>query len=250
MNRYFGACLAAALAASLVTTSRADEKEALAAVDKAGAALGEEKLAKAAGVSWKTKGVLTLGGNENEITGKATYAGIDKVRNEFSAEINGMAVDGVTVVDGVKGWRKFNDNLMEMDDEALANEKRNMYMAAAASRPSILKGKGFKVDSAPGVDVAGKPTVGVKVVGPDGKPFTLYLDKETGLPTQLAAKVRGFGGEDVDQVTTYSDYKDFGGVKRYTKTLSTRDGDKFIEATLSDFQILEKIEPGTFAEPK
>lgn len=250
MKRPLGMLLAAAIAVNLAHASRADEKEALATVDKASAAIGEEKMAKAVGVSWKTKGTLTLGGNENEISGKAIYGGVDKLRSEFSAEINGNAIDGITVVAGDKGWRKFNDNLMELDGDALATEKRNLYLAAAASRPSILKGKGFKVDSAPGVEVAGKPTVGVKATGPDGKTFLMYFDMETGLPAKLAAKVMGFGGDEVDQVITYSAYKEFDGVKRYTKSVSTRDGEKFIESTLSDFQLLEKFDADTFAEPK
>ena len=37
---------------------------------------------------------------------------------------NGDRVKGVTVLDRDKGWRKFGDNLTEMDTGAVANERR------------------------------------------------------------------------------------------------------------------------------
>ena len=37
----------------------------------------------------------------------------------------------------------------------------------------------------------GKPAAALKVTGPDGKDFTLYFDKESGLPVRMVAKVIG-----------------------------------------------------------
>jgi hypothetical protein len=64
------------------------------------------------------------------------------------------------------------------------------------------------------------------------------------------AKVISFGGQEVTQETTYSNYKDFGGIKRATKVESKRDGEKFIDAEITDFKVLDKVDPKTFAEPE
>ena len=54
-----------------------------------------------------------------------------------------------------------------------------------------LKGKGFKFVSAADDKVGDKPASVVKVTGPDGKDFTLYFDKTSGLPVKRTAKLTG-----------------------------------------------------------
>src|SRR5262249_22918297 len=108
----------------------------------------------------------------------------------------------------------------------------------------------FKLEAASEDQVAGKPAVGIKVTGPDNKDFRLFFDKETGLPVKLTAKVVGFMGEEVDQETTFADYKDFQGIKKATKINSKRNGEKFLDQQISDFKVLDKVDPKTFTEPQ
>ena len=89
----------------------------------------------------------------------------------------------------------------------------------------------------------------VKGTGPDGKSFTLCFDKQTGLPLKLSATVRGFQGEDFTQDTTYSDYKDFDGVKLPAKEIITINGKKLSEARFTSYKSLSRIEDGTFDRP-
>src|SRR5581483_10963718 len=120
----------------------------------------------------------------------------------------------------------------------------------AATMPAIIKHPGFKAEAADEQKVADKAAVGLKVTGPDGKDFKLYFDKETGLPVQLVAKVAGFTGEEAEQITTMGNYKDFGGIKKATKTEIKRDGEKFMSQEVTDFKVLDKVAPETFSEPK
>ena len=127
---------------------------------------------------------------------------------------------GVTVLNGDKGWRKFGDNENEMDADAVTNEKQRINIQAIPTTLVQLKGKGFKIESAAEEKVGDKPAVGIKVTGPEGKEFKLYFDKESGLPVKLVATVAGFGGEDFTHgETTFSDYKNFDGIKKATKSL-------------------------------
>jgi hypothetical protein len=236
----------------MATTSRADEKDAKAIVDKGIKALGgEEKLTKAGIYSLKSKGTISFGGNESEFTSHATHQGVDRCRSEFEGKFGDNDVKGVTVVSGDKGWRKFNENDSELDGDALVNEKHRINMQTIPTVLVPLKEKGFKIDSAAEEKVGDKPAAGIKVTGPEGKEFKLYFDKESGLPVKMVATVAGFGGgEEFTQETTFSDYKDFAGIKKATKISSTRNGEKFVDVEVTEFKVLEKVPPETFTEPK
>src|SRR2546423_1144398 len=105
----------------------ADDKDATAILDKAIKALGgERKLSKVKAVTWKSKGKLTFGDTDNPFTAETTVAGLDHYHADFTGEFGGVAIKGVTVVAGDKGWRKFGDMSTAMDKDALANEKRTV----------------------------------------------------------------------------------------------------------------------------
>ncbi len=250
MKRLLGALFAITLATGPAITARADDKDPTAILDKAIKALGgEEKLKKAEAISWKSKGTIRFGENENEIKTHATAKGLDHYLRESEAEFNGEPRKFVVVLNGDKGWRKFGEEPMEMDGDALANQKRSTYLEVVPITLVPLKGKDFKLEAAGEEKVDGKPAVGIKVTGPDQKDFTLYFDKESGLPVKLVAKVIGFRGDEYTQETTYKDYKDFDGIKKATKVDSKRDGEDFIKSEITEFKVLEKVDPKTFSEP-
>jgi hypothetical protein len=243
--------LATILVSSLVSPAWADEAAPNAILDKASKALGgEEKLKRAEMATWKSKGTITFNGNDNDFNSQVTTQGLDHYRSEFEGEFGGNKVKGVTVLSGDKGWRKFGDNFMEMDADGVANEKRQVYLQMIPMRLLPLKEKGFKVEAAGEEKVGDKPAVGIKVTPADGKDFTLFFDKESGLPVKLVAKVVGFGGEEFTQETTYSDYQNFDGLKKATKVQSKRDGQDFVKSEVTEFKVLDKIDPKTFTEPE
>ena len=250
MLRFLGVTLLAVVGVAPVNPARADEQEAKAVLDKAIKAIGgEEALGKAKVITWKAKGSISLGGNDNRYTSLTTAQGLGRSRVEFEGDFNGNSVKGVIVIDGDKGWRKFGDNLMELEDDAVAREKRSLYLQIVPVLLVPLKGEGFKVESAGEEKVGDKPASVLKATGPDGKDFTISFDKVSGLPVKMVATVAGFQGQDFTQETTFADYKDFGGIKRATKLESNRDGERFIEAEVDEFKVLEKAESETFAEP-
>ena len=156
----------------------------------------------------------------------------------------------MTVLSGDKGWRKFGDTGMELDKDGVANEKRILYLQVIPVTLVPLKGKDFKVEAAGTEKVGDNPATVLKVTGPDGKDFKLYFDQKSGLPVKQVAKVIGFMGEEFTQETTFGGYKDFGGIKKATKVVSKRDGQKFLSQEVTEFKVLDKVDPKTFAEPK
>jgi hypothetical protein len=229
----------------------ADATDANAILDKAVQALGgAEKLGKVKAASWTAKGTITFMGNDNPFTSRAVVQGLDHNRQEFEGEFGGNPVKGVTVLAGEKGWRNSGDTHSELDQEGLANEKRTAYLALIPIMILPLKGQEFKVEAIADADVGGKPAAGIKATGPDGKDFSLYFDKENGLPVRMVAKVAGFMGDEDSQETTFSDYQDMAGIKKATKIQVKRDSEKFIDEQITEFKALDTVDAKTFAEPK
>lgn len=240
-----------ATAIGLVATySRADETQVNQVLDKAIKALGgQEKLAKATAFTWKAKGKITIEGNDNEFHGESTVQGIDHFHSTFEGEFNGNPFKALTVLSGDKGWRRFGQ-MQEMNPDAVKNERRTVYLMVVPTILLPLKSKDFKVQSVADDKINGKPVAALKITGPDGKDFTLLFDKESGLPVRLVASVVGWMGEEYVQEVNYSDYKEFGGLKRPTKISVKRDGEPFLSQEVSDFKVLDKVPADTFAEPK
>jgi hypothetical protein len=251
MTRFFCATMATVVALGFTSAAIAqDAKDPAAVVEKAIKSVGGEKLNKAKAVHWKADVVLRFGDAENKGTSEATVQGLDHARRVFEGEFGGNAFRAVTVVAGDKGSRKFADNAMELDGDELANEKRRNYLSVIPITIAPLKSKGFKLAAAGEEKVGGKAAVGVKVTPPDGKDFTIHFDKESGLPVKLVADVVGFGGEEFTQETLFSDYKEFDGVKVATKSEAKRDGQTFLDSKVTEFKLLDKVDPKTFTEPE
>jgi len=250
MKRLLCIAFLAILASGLGTSIQADDEIAKATLDKAIKALGgEEKLAKAEAFTWKSKGKFIINGSDNNFKSHVTVQGFDQYRSEFEGEFNGSTVKGVTVLKGGKGWRKFGE-LMEMNEDQVANEKRSIYLMIIPTTLVALKDKKFEIGTASEEKVGDKQAVGVKGKGPDGKDFTIYFDKESGVPVKLVAKMTGFMGEEFTLETSFANYKDFDGIQKATKIESKRDGEKFLDAELTEFKIVDKVDASTFDEPK
>jgi hypothetical protein len=250
MRRFIGRAAVLVLVAGVWTPARGDDKDTSAILDRAIKALGgEEKLGKVRAASWKTKGTINIMNNDNDITTRTVVRGLDHYRLDFEGDFGGNKVEGATVVAGDKGWRKIGADTTELDKEGVANEKRTAYLSVIPLTVLPLKGKDFKVEPAGEEKVGGKAAVGVKVTPADGKEFRLYFDKESGLPVKLVARVAGFMGEFLEE-RTYGDYKEMAGIRKATKYTATRDGAKYLDLQLTDFEVLDKVDPKTFTEPR
>lgn len=251
MKNFVSALVAAAVVAGMAVSVRADDQDPKALVDKGIKALGgAEQIGKIKVYTWKTKSKVFFGENENSMATESTAQDLDHYRSQFEGEFGGNNIKGIVVVNGDKGWRKFGDNTMEMDADSLANEKRMIYLSAVPVTLLPLKGDSFKLEAAGDDKVDDKPAIAIKVTAPDKKDFKLYFDKESGLPVRLVGKVVGFDGSEFMMETTLSAYKEFDGVKKATKIVSKRDGEKFFDQEVTEFKVLPAAAAGTFDEPK
>lgn len=225
----------------------ADDKDAKAIVEKGISALGgAEKLGKVNAFTWQETGTMTFNDIENDFTGTVTIKGLDR----FSRVFRNDRYTGVVVIDGAKGWRKFADYPAQLEGELLAGEKRNVYYQVVPIILVALKGNGFTYEADGEAKIGDKAAVILKVTGPDGKAFTLSLDKETGLSLKLVGKLVGYKGGEYTAETTFANYKDFDGIKKATKVETKRRGEPYQKWEIIEFKVLDRVEPDTFTEPK
>ncbi len=248
MKRYDGFLLVAVVFSAATNPARANEQDAKAILDKAIRALGgEEKLTKTSAHSWKANGKVSLGGApEREFNTQGIANGLGQLR----AETVFPRFRALVVLDGDKGWHRGGNTFTELTGDELANAKRINYLDVIPITLLPVKDKGFRCEPGGEEKVEGRQAVILKITAPDGKDFTLSFDKESGVPLKQVAKVIGLGGMAYTAETTFHDYKDFGGVQKATRILVKRDGEDWRKVEITEFKVLEKAEPGTFAEPK
>ncbi|WZO99099.1 hypothetical protein EP7_000692 [Isosphaeraceae bacterium EP7] len=240
----------AALLLGLTGGASAEDKEAKAVIDRAIKALGgEDALARADVISWKSKGKIYLEGTPNGFTLRTTLKGLDRTRAEFGGDFDGSDIEVITVLDGAKGWRRFNGTTLELTEHELAGERQNAYLQAISITMLAMKGDGFKVESKGEEKIDGKPSAVLKATGPDGKDFTLFFDKETGLPVKRTARIVNYDGNIVDDQTTFEGHQEFGGIMFATRGTSTRDGIKFAEVVNTEIKVQAKADTSVFSRP-
>ena len=131
-----------------------------------------------------------------------------------------------------------------MDDDALANEKRTVYLQVIPTTIVPLKGKGFKVESAPEEKVGDKPAAVLKVTGPDGKDFTLFFDKESGLPVKLVATVAGFRARSSPRRRPTPTTRTSAGSRRPRRSRASATARSSSTQEITEFKVLDKVDAG------
>lgn len=232
--------------------ARADDKADLKALlDRGIKALGgEEKLSKHKAATWKATGKVYFQGNAIDFKGDFAFQAPDKIASRVDLDFNGMQFQLVRVINGDKGWSKRPDGeVAELEGDALTREKGGLYEQLILMLLP-LKGDQFKLEAAGEEKVNDKPAQGIKVTPKSGKEVKIYIDRETHLPVKIISKVRPpMSDDEVDQETVYSDFKEFNGIKRATKIVATRSGEKALELTISDYKPAEKVDAKLFEKP-
>lgn len=245
-------CLTAAALLLAAGAARADEKaDTRAVIEKAIKARGgEEKLAKEVAVTFKAKGKFYGMGEGIDYTGEWAVQPPDKTRFQLDFDANGMKFTFQWVFDGKKGWMKILDQTTELDDDAIAEAKENIYAGRVDTLVPLIKDKGFELSPLGEAQVGDRKAVGVRVSHKGHRDINLFFDKETGLPLKSERAVKDpMMGKEFTQETLYSDYKEVGGVRHPMKQVINRDGQKYVENEITEFETKDKIDDGQFAKP-
>lgn len=227
------------------------DDRAKAVITKAIAAIGgEANLAKYRAATWKGKGAYYGLGRDIAYTGTWAVQPPDQVRIAIEGNRDGQRFSRVLVINGDKGWVKLNDQVEELDQAALAEEKHRLYVNWVASlAPLQTEGFQFELLKEP-KRIGDKEAVGVKVSRDGQRDVILYFDAKTNLLLQSQAVLRDLqGSADIKQEVLYGDYRDVAGIKRPMKITVTWDSQRQAEGTFTDYQLLDKLDEKTFQRP-
>jgi len=220
-----------------------DQADARKVIDKAIQALGgEATVAKYKAATWKVKGNFYGLGNALPYTGEETIQFPDKFRFVLEFDAGGQQTKLIMVVNKDKGWRKINDNLMDMDKEQVTEAQESLYVQNVI-RAVALKEKGYTFSPLGEVKVDKQPAVGVKVSHKGHRDVNLFFDQKSGLLVKTEARVKDeMSGQEVKQESFFSDYKESNGVKYPAKVVIKRDGQLYVEAENQDYKYAEKLD--------
>ncbi len=221
-----------------------DAEDAAAIVDQAIKAHGGADAMKKAHMMVRS-GAGTLSATDAmPFTDEWTFSLPDKLRmvDDFNKKVR-----VTTVLNGDKGWQSAGGMSVELGADRL-REVRNEFYVFSLTMLTPLKGDAVKLSTLPETKVNGEPAGGVKAVSKDRPDVKLYFDKKTNLLVQVERKVAE-GGAAVEKIDTYSDFKDFDGVKLPTKQVLMLNGRKFIEMSGISYKVQTKIDDSVFAKP-
>jgi hypothetical protein len=228
-----------------------DAADAKAIVEKAIQARGDKPDAKFTAMTWKDKGKFTGGGFDVLYTADWAFQAPDKYRFVFVGTIGDAKITLTVVVNGEKAWGNDGAKTEEFTGEKLEQVCNEAYQFRVTALTPLVTDKGFALATAKGKDVAGKPTVAVKVTHDKKPPMTLYFDAASGLLVKREVRVKDEfqKWKEVLDEAYLGDYKEVNGVKRFTTLKIVRDGKAMIETTLSDVKEAESLDPKLFEKP-
>jgi len=204
---------------------------------------GEENLKKYQAYTFTEKGVFYGMGEGMEYTGKYASDGSSK----FRMEIVGVFIH---VFNGEKGWVQMAGQTTEMNEDQVVAIKGQLY-AGRVMQLHPLTDKSFHLSFDGKAKVNGKNASIVKVSKKGQRDVRLFFDPSSGelVKSEFSGPMDGMPEKIVKYVTYLSDYKSDGKIKYAAKYRMTRDGEKFVEATVSSFKSSEKISGQTFVKP-
>ncbi len=211
---------------------------------------GAENLTKLKASVSKTKGKFYGMGEGIDYTGETSSQLPDRIRTEVEGDVGGQKFKFAQVVDGDKGWTKFGDNTEEMSKEMLAEAKEQMNVAQI-DHLVALTGKDYKLSTLGESKVGDRTAVGVRVERKGYRDVSLYLDKENSQILKIETRGKDLmqGGKEYTSETFYSDYKKVEGLMVPHTILIKRDGNKYVEAEITEVKVAEKLDDGVFAKP-
>jgi hypothetical protein len=228
--------------------AQGSQDEARAILEKAiKAEGGEATLKKFKAATIKLKGRVEAGGGI-DINQTIRFLLPGKFREEVSFEVNGMAINTVTIFDGKKGVLLVNDKEVKIDklDDAL----REASQMIEAFQLLPFRAKGYELTAVGEAQVNGKPAIGLRVSKKGQPDLTLHFDKESYLLVKAQHRtVDPTSGMEMDQERIVTEYKKVDGAMQPGKVQVNRDGKKFLEAEVTEYKRLESLDDGLFKLP-
>jgi hypothetical protein len=247
--------LASSLALGLVLTSAGascaqDQAEINALIDRAIKAMGgPEKVATLQASSWKGKADHQVGDKTAQLLYEGSVQAWDKYRVDAEISAGRQSRKLLIILNGGKGWQKENDGpAVKVPSELLAFSKHALYAIRTSQWLSGLKNKAFQIAPLGEARIGDKQAVGIRITHKDHQDLNLYFDKASGLPLKSEARLTLPGGQETTVEYYFSDYKDFDGIRHFSRITIRADG-KEITTELTGIRPQENFDASVFSKP-
>jgi outer membrane lipoprotein-sorting protein len=233
---------------------RADDSAAVKELlDKAVKALGgPEKAAALGSVALKGKCRVTEAGNALDVVAEISIKNLDQIRIEMKANFGGAEQTSTMVMAGDKGWQSFasGKNVIEMPNDELVAMRSMLLAFLAPGNPAALR-KRQDLSLANGGEAKVNDTAAdvLRISRKDHPDVTIYFDQKSGLPLKTETQIKLPNGQ-VNQISVhFSDFKEEGGVKYYSKVKLKRDDKEMAEMEITEFKSDAKLDEKAFEKP-
>jgi hypothetical protein len=214
---------------------------------------GPEKLAKLKATQSKSKGTLEVMGMTLEMTIEATIELPGRMKSVMDFDVMGIKINAVQVFNKDKAWIVVNANgvsqSVPVEDKLLNVFKEADHQQAIGTLVPLLNDKMYTLSPLGEIKIGERTAVGVKVAAKEHKDVNLFFDKDTGLLSRVEGPSVNSQMEEVSQESTFSEYKEFDGLKRPTKVQVKQDGKKVMDAEVLEIKFVDKFDDSEFAKP-
>jgi hypothetical protein len=251
MRKILGIFCAVGLFAFIVPVRADDDAATREIVSRAIKAHGGiEALKKYKGSVSKTKGKFYGIGGGIEYSGDTSVQLPNRLRTELELKVAGQDISIIQVIAGDKGWFKIGNKTEELKGELLA-EAKEQISAGNNTHLVCLNDKECKLSPLGEIKVADRAAVGVRVERKGYRDVNLFFDKEKNFLVKMETRGKdpmGGGGE-FTATTLYEDYKRIDGIMVAHKVTVKRDDKLFVESTVTDIKLSEKLDDNLFEKP-
>jgi hypothetical protein len=209
---------------------------------------GAEKLDKYKGTRTTIKGTISIAGMDIDFTADSVSQDPDREKTTIKFEANGTSITIVQLVNGDKFSMTMNGAAMDLPENQKSDMKSSLELHKMTKLTPLLSDKSYEIKMLPAIKVDDKDALGIEVSCKELKGAKIYFDKATNLIIKTEQKGLDPMGSEVTREVILSDYKDVNGLKHPMKTLINHDGKKFMEATTSKVEIVEKIPDSEFSD--
>ena len=210
---------------------------------------GEVALGKIVGMRIEAKGRGHLGELQARVSVEQYTQGPDKIRTiAFNEDAHFVQVE---VINDKIGWWKNADLPIETLERGRLEVFREYEFTNWAITLTPLKGNGFRLIPHGEMSVNGRPAVGILALHDKHNPLELYFDKETHLLVEYQRRVIDpETGKEIQDVQSFSDYRNVQGTMQPFKVQSFTDGEKTFDIVVSDVKLYDQpFDEKVFAKP-
>lgn len=205
----------------------------LAAAQKA--AGGLERLRAIKDISLVTAGKVSTPQGEMAITGREVFVIPNAMRSEMTLPFGTM----VSFYDGKTGWMQTPQGVRDLP-EAM---KKTVHGQLIRNTLNLLRAEGGYNVRFEKREKVGDADADVVVLSKDGETVRLFVDAATGNLLKKTYRASSFAGGTADFEEIYSDYRQVSGVRVPLRTVINQNGEKFLEATVSEVRFNSVADP-------